>query len=711
MRISLLESTVFVFFSLLVQKASCFTTRVQFQRRCSSVVGDDERHSALSFLLPPSALHCSQVTNAISTDPPGTELLPTCGYCSKSFSSRNALFRHLREDDVCSVQHGGYAGNTASKMVKESVAILFGYEDFAEDDDPSYRPSTLEPTVAEQASQRIREILLEAVRFHLTVDETKQSLSNDEVDIVSSTQSSLARLRHRALSQEPGCSATGDVLVATLTVPSSTNISFWKRVFQSLRQQLSEDESTSGVQLLACRLMDKEIVPFHAERSCTQRIYHYVLPLSWLPDADILTEWWHQPDNGKKQQQQDQRNNLYSNYPQKASKPPTDTLKLLKEALRCAESAHVAVTRNMDYSTIAGANSDSTKVARGRYGALGNKERRPWHSFASPSLKGGAASPNHETVWRVVDRARIIGFVEEENKDLSTKKSDGSNINAIIEIKGDDFLPQQVRRIVGSAVAMTYGWLPKDFFSLATSSSTVVETPLAPAGRMYLSGARFHFNELEADGLQLFESHNSRRIVEEWTGDKAWTTNLHMQQRILQRKTNHAELSVESSWLAELRDQVCPRICKSIDEHMDAIENQELVSADDFDNSYLPVLDELRRIVSDGEWPETSVARSSVIRDKQTAEGNRRSGSFTIVNPSVVAKDSSFPKANEKFPKLVEQVFRLEQALSQTQVDRFTLDGVDEKVLSNRQPSSHCAVNCNAEFTPHVDSGVGKSHC
>jgi len=27
--------------------------------------------------------------------------------------------------------------------------------------------------------------------------------------------------------------------------------------------------------------------------------------------------------------------------------------------------------------------------------------------------------------------------------------------------------------------------------------------------------------------------------------------------------------------------------------------------------------------------------------------------------------------------------------------------------MKDRQPSSHCAVNCNVQFAPHVDSGRG----
>ncbi|KAG7359851.1 hypothetical protein IV203_034949 [Nitzschia inconspicua] len=700
-REAFLNPSSFFLFSLLVRSSCCFFPDIGVGKRTSACLA----RSTPLWSKPPTTVSDVQNTNEKSSFDPS--IVPVCSYCSQTFGSRNALFRHLRDDNDCSVKHGRLTGDTNTKIIKESVAFLFGYEDFSDSSndimDTRNRKSDPQPTVAEQVSQRIQQALVEALKSHLSQDETLSFLSS-EIGIVSSTQSSLARLRHRALSQEAGCSATGDVVVVTLSVPSCISLSLWKRVFKTMKERLSENRDLA-VQLLACRLMEKDIVPFHAERSCTQRIYHYVLPISWLPDAEVLTEWWHQPD--ELPQDGSTANNLYSNYPKKASKPPTDCLKFLKEALRHAESS---VSRDPDND---GLSDDSIKVAKGRYGALGNRERRAWHSFASPLLVGGAVSPNHETAWRVVDRARIIGFVEEESNEKSDPKiqeTKENQISAIIEFKGDDFLPQQVRRIIGSVVAMTHGWLPMDYFSVSTCRKTVIETPLAPAGRLYLSGVRFHFDELKADGLQLFQSHSSRRVVEEWSAKDAWNRNIILQQQILQRKGSRDEILIESAWYEELRDVVCPRIRKSLDLQKDVIDEDipMPIPSRDIDISYIPVLAELRRIVADGEWPETSVARSSVIQSKNNVpEDKRKSGSFTVVNPLLFSDDGSFPAANKRFPCLVHEVFRLESLLSENKVDRFTLDGVEEMIDSNRQPSSHCAVNCNAEFTPHVDSGIG----
>jgi hypothetical protein len=113
---------------------------------------------------------------------------------------------------------------------------------------------------------------------------------------------------------------------------------------------------------------------------------------------------------------------------------------------------------------------------------------------------------------------------------------------------------------------------------------------------------------------------------------------------------------------------------------------------------YHRVLSLLQNIVNQGQWPSTSEARSSVIRE--TEEGSR--GSFTLVNPNLEYPDRP-PKANSLFPDLAEAVYELEAACA-IKSDLLPTTAPD---TDSRPPSSHCAVNCNAQFTPHVDSGRG----
>eukprot|EP00633_Aureoumbra_lagunensis_P005284 CAMPEP_0197317764 /NCGR_PEP_ID=MMETSP0891-20130614/48360_1 /TAXON_ID=44058 ORGANISM="Aureoumbra lagunensis, Strain CCMP1510" /NCGR_SAMPLE_ID=MMETSP0891 /ASSEMBLY_ACC=CAM_ASM_000534 /LENGTH=397 /DNA_ID=CAMNT_0042807911 /DNA_START=783 /DNA_END=1976 /DNA_ORIENTATION=- len=78
--------------------------------------------------------------------------------------------------------------------------------------------------------------------------------------------------------------------------------------------------------------------------------------------------------------------------------------------------------------------------------------------------------------------------------------------------------------------------------------------------------------------------------------------------------------------------------------------------------------------------PQTSAARQRVLVSGE---------SFTLVNPALKLKKQ--PLANKIFPQLAQAVFELEQKIKQT----------------NQTGSASCAVNLNAQFTPHVDSGTG----
>jgi hypothetical protein len=101
------------------------------------------------------------------------------------------------------------------------------------------------------------------------------------------------------------------------------------------------------------------------------------------------------------------------------------------------------------------------------------------------------------------------------------------------------------------------------------------------------------------------------------------------------------------------------------------------------------------------------VARSTIIRHIENSGEARNNGSFTIVNPKAQHGLTSLPQANDKFPDLVEAIFKLEEILASRARDRLTVDSLEQGIVVQRAPSSHCAVNCNAEFTPHVDSGTG----
>jgi tRNA U38,U39,U40 pseudouridine synthase TruA len=601
----------------------------------------------------------------------------TCSHCSKVLDTRNALFRHIRNDPECSIKA---ATGSRVELVKASIAFQFGYTDFLDYNENDIS-NLVKQTKAEQAGIKIQLLLVEALKqiAHSVFNNAYTSNADVRIEVLGATQSSLAKLRHRALAQEDACAAEGDVRFINIMIPRLINSDLWAQIGQCMRKRLAEE--SPDIELFALKLLGLES-KLHAERSATQYTYHYMLPLSWLPDATSLYDWWSMEEALPTQTASNHQNHAGKKL---ASKPP-QSLRQLKAALRSAEC------RKLSAEAIRDDTLNELKTAAGRFGGLGAREKRAWHNFADPSLKGDA-SPNNEPVWRVVDRARIVDFVEFEDE-----------ITAVIEVKGDGFVKEQIRRIVGSAVAMTHGWLPHNFFDLATSNQKFLETPIAPHNRLYLSSVRYHFDEMQSDGLPFFEHHETRNVIELCPPE----TRSQWAQSAICRHASKQSAETEIKWLRNLEDIFAPRIQKELQRQGNCIISSNDATCPEL---YEPVLSELRRISSNRLWPETSMARSAVIRHQEKEHGTvpLQNGSFTIVNPNVERNWDSLPLGNSLFPELVSAIFVLEASLSQHQkATQITVDDSMYNVtIADRPASSHCAVNCNAQFTPHVDSGRG----
>lgn len=558
----------------------------------------------------------SSTRSALHAAPPAA-IPRQCTDCLATFPSGSALFKHLRFDNCREDEHF----KPEVVPVRHSVALFFGY--------------------AGVAPETAGTLLLEAF-FAGDSDRT----------LVGSTQASIAKNRHALLQQDADCPSGMDTMVVNYLSAAVTEgdaeaeATVANNLQATLQTLLLDNKQTRSavIRLHGMRTLDTKLASLHAEQSCTQHVYHYMVPVAWLPDSDAIEEW-HRESVATGNLRWNQRH--AGTTPRPADATPS-SLRNFRDILRRAESER-----------------RPTLQSQGRFRTLAYNARRPWHNYCDPALR---ASPNHDVTRRSVDRARFREFATRDGR-----------LCAVYEFRGDQFLSQQVRRIVGAAVAMAHGWLPAEF----ADTLRLAETPLAPPGYLYQAAPRFHYAELYHKGVELFgiqggkdgEGWSTTRLTAE--DPIKW-----IQQQLL------ADSSNDTEWLDELRDVVAPRICAARQEQEPTYDSGDLAFTQTAPQEYARVLQLLRDMVADGDWPATSAARSRVM---STPEDSSRAGSFTVVDEAQFDVTCP-PRANALFPELAAAVFELQASLSSNDVD---------------PTSSHCAVNCNAQFTPHVDSGRG----
>jgi hypothetical protein len=366
------------------------------------------------------------IANASTSDPPQHH---RCQFCSQTFSSRNELFRHLRNSADCATQANGGKEMSQHCLKRIDIVLQIAYECYVESEMLVERveryDSVVVGKIVKHAFLMGLNTLYDRQMLMSTTTTTKTTAGNSDEDlepkILSSTQTSVASQRHYSLSQENGVSSVGEVMTLSYLYPIRKTLLDEKKeyrqkeeiksldelilVVQKQLQNIDMDEWNNDlgssvvkdIQLLSAKILT-DGAKMHAETSCTQRAYHYILPLNWLNGGREIEKWW--LDNRNNVIQSEVSNDvLYGvgGEVRAKTRPPNDTLRRLKSALRSAECKRVS-------------QEGSKNLASGRYGVLALKKRRPWHNFADPNLKGDA-SPNNKPVWKVIDRCRIVQFV------------------------------------------------------------------------------------------------------------------------------------------------------------------------------------------------------------------------------------------------------------------------------------------------------------
>lgn len=571
-----------------------------------------------------------------------------CLWCGQRFPSRQKLFRHLRGSMACvdAAERAlpGSAAALASSGEPQAVAFKVAYQ-----------------SNASQADELVRAVLDAAGACEVELARCSDDSSRKSMRLVGFDTSVVA--------QEPTCGAAADVVSACFKSCFAGD-ALMARISASIESLQAAKMHRPEVQILDAVMLPQEQM-LHAEVSCSQRIYFYYVPLDVMEPA-AATE-----DALLSMQGYHVLNNLQGVSPAFAQR-----IRKLKANIRAAVAC-MEPDLGED-----GTNRAQRFAGRRLYGSENRRQYR-WHNFAPPELTG-SLSPQKETVRRAMDKVFIGEVVVVDGR-----------VFVSIAMSGDHFLTQQCRRLVASLLCIFRGWLPPDFLQLATRADVVVDTPLAPDHLLvlrqckYAAWARYHgrlfdstwFERAERGGLDIDErpclaqhGHDPPQAYRQW-------------REALLTRIAGAEQTSESAmaeWLHRLECDDAPRIRRQlrvqagIDDFVAGRWNWPSASTPHISGSppeYLRVLQLLQEIRHSGRWPQSSVARSRVVR---AGDG----GTFSVGT----TREGQWPSnGTREFPELTEAVFELERAIGPP----------------SRSPSTMCAVNCNALFAPHTDSGAG----
>jgi len=344
-------------------------------------------------------------------------------------------------------------------------------------------------------------------------------------------------------------------------------------------------------------------------------------------------------------------------------------------------------------------------------------------------------------------------------------ENDEETTYMVLSLSADLFLTGQACRLVGLIVALGNGIIDPDFIDCVFDEHYPHLIPTPPAPQHGMVSSEIHYANQEGKTKRILSPRVSNRYSEGWNNESTIRRVKDWQRQVYKfvdsKWKNHGRdengrLKSEQEWTENVLMPWAEKAKRNLEEYKIWKKKQEqhgtttdrsgasasatddsrvedgavpesspLQQMDSIDSTvpevYNNVLNHLRELDASGEWPSTSSKRQLVMvstteglnktanvpgslaiasarakRNEQVnssaysfAEGQGgASGSFSVgIMPGGVHKQ---PKANSLFPGLVKAAFELET-----------------KLFPDRDPSSTIAINRNAQFRPHTDSGAG----
>jgi tRNA U38,U39,U40 pseudouridine synthase TruA len=333
-----------------------------------------------------------------------------------------------------------------------------------------------------------------------------------------------------------------------------------------------------------------------------------------------------------------------------------------------------------------------------------------------------------------------------------------------LSLSGDLFLTGQACHAVGLFIALARGVIDENFVDCVFDEEYphLVPTPAAPSFAMY-AGDVFYIN-IEGKAKSILTPRKTDRYENGWNDDatiegvRKWQSTIRVNVArawLAGGLDSDGRLAAEKTWTETVLDPWAEGARKQLEEYkrwkrstigsrapivdnlaLKERENNDAASfsptIESIDPAVPPVFEKvlfyLRKANSSGMWPSTTLKRQLVmisnVSDNDN-EANRVSSKHVVPSLSMAHRKAKFnnneerssayafvegqggasgsfslgampgdkciqPKGNQLFPELMKAAFELEAAL-----------------CPNREPSSTIAVNRNAQFRPHTDSGAG----
>lgn len=516
-----------------------------------------------------------------------------CTFCKETFSSKTKLFKHLQV-------HGYVAPNAKP----DRVILLVGWlADYCPDKDEWTGDMGSTLVGRDLEVDRVEAALYRAI---YCVENSLASTADIPADIVferqkgSSRASSVVQRSAQLLGVEPSCHGLCDTFCFNLRPYLAGTNEDW---IDAVNTHLPESMRVLGTYVLTSDMHPKDV---HAEVSCTQYRYEYMMPLRLLMPASTQCVPVLRQSEGDGEDEDE------------GASGDGDVNMWLQQAVTRRKVYHPNeknVSNNGIYSMDQQFPFETAEGQR-RVAFFRNLKRisknvagrKMFHNFAS-----GGASPEDTVSFRKIDRIYHKELVSINNEPW-----------VVFSVSGDGFLRGQVRRILGVMVAVARGLLPESYFEACVGKSSIAEVPALPGWGLYLAECKYAYYEAKFEEFRL----DPRRVPggADRSRIDAWKTAVHTH-------ISQIAAQVGEGWLPEF-EQSC-RVMLQRHQQMHALMNRPRSTLEDL---YVQKFGRSAPVLTTVPTEASSSKSEVIVSDASNANASAAASSGASDVPAVYAR-------------------------------------------------------------------------